>query len=61
VVVPKALVDVIAPLAVEQEQFEAWVVGEVEAGAELPGLYPPSAETKQRYEAARHFGPGSGG
>jgi len=51
VVIPQALVNDIVPAAVEQERFEAWVVGEVEAGVALPGLYPPSAETKKRYEA----------
>jgi hypothetical protein len=27
-------------------------MGEVEAGAALPGLYPPNAENRARYEAA---------
>ena len=26
-------------------------MGEVEGGAALPGLYPPNAENKARYEA----------
>jgi regulator of RNase E activity RraA len=52
VVIPQALVASVIPAAVEQERFEAWVMSEVEAGSVLPGLYPPSAETKERYEAA---------
>jgi hypothetical protein len=28
-------------------------MGEVEKGASLPGLYPPNAENKARYEAWR--------
>ena len=28
-------------------------MGEVEKGAALPGLYPPNAETKARYEMER--------
>jgi hypothetical protein len=28
-------------------------MNEVEKGAALPGLYPPNAENKARYEAAR--------
>ena len=28
-------------------------MGEVERGVPLPGLYPPNAETKARYEAGR--------
>ena len=53
VVIPKALVDEIVALAPEQERFEGWVVEEVKKGAALPGLYPPNAETKARYEASK--------
>ena len=53
VVIPKALLpDVLEP-ALEQERFEAWIIGEVQSGTPLPGLYPPNAETKARYEAFR--------
>jgi hypothetical protein len=31
--------------------LEAWIIAQVQAGASLPGLYPPNAETKARYEA----------
>ena len=51
VVIPAALVEETAELGVEQERFEGWVVSEVERGVALPGLYPPNAETKARYEA----------
>jgi regulator of RNase E activity RraA len=53
VVIPKALVDEVTAEAVEQEAHEAWIVGEVEKGVPLPGLYPMNAETKARYEASR--------
>lgn len=53
VVIPKALVDEVVKLAPEQEAFEAWVVEEVKKGAALPGLYPPNAETKARYETSK--------
>jgi regulator of RNase E activity RraA len=56
VVIPAALLGHVLETAPEQEQFEAWVVKEVEAGAKLPGLYPPNAETKARYEAGRKKG-----
>jgi hypothetical protein len=39
-------------LAPEQERLENWIMGEVENGAVLPGLYPPNAENKARYLAA---------
>ena len=51
VVIPKALVDHVVEMGPEQERLEAWLVSEVERGVELPGLYPPNAETKKRYEA----------
>jgi regulator of RNase E activity RraA len=53
VVIPKALLDEVVATAVEQEKFEAWVVAEVQSGASLPGLYPPNADTKARYDAFR--------
>jgi regulator of RNase E activity RraA len=51
VVIPAALVEAVTEAAVEQERLEAWIMREVEKGARLPGLYPPNAETKARYEA----------
>ena len=51
VVIPAALAGEVAELAAAQERFEAWVLDEVEKGASLPGLYPPDAETRARYEA----------
>jgi regulator of RNase E activity RraA len=52
VLIPAALLDEIVATAPEQERLEAWIMGEVERGAALPGLYPPNAENKARYEAA---------
>ena len=51
VLIPAAMLDEILALAPEQERLEAWIMGEVEKGASLPGLYPPSAENKARYLA----------
>jgi regulator of RNase E activity RraA len=56
VVVPAALAATIAAAAPEQERLEAWIMGEVEAGASLPGLYPPDAAQRARYEAQRGRG-----
>jgi regulator of RNase E activity RraA len=53
VVVPAALVDDVVALAGEQELLETWIMDEVARGVPLPGLYPPNAETKARYEAWR--------
>ena len=53
VLIPAALVEEVAKIAVEQERLEGWIMGEVERGAALPGLYPPNAENKARYEASK--------
>lgn len=53
VVIPKALLRDVVAAATEQEKFESWILAEVQAGASLPGLYPPNAENKARYEAFR--------
>jgi hypothetical protein len=41
----------VALAAVEQERLELWIMREVDKGIALPGLYPPNAETRARYEA----------
>lgn len=51
VLIPAALVDEVAGVAVEQERFEGWIMEQVDAGHQLPGLYPPNEENKARYEA----------
>jgi regulator of RNase E activity RraA len=51
VVIPAALLNDVVATAVEQEKLEAWIMGEVQNGVPLPGLYPPNAENKARYEA----------
>ena len=51
VVIPAAMIDAVAAEAAEQERQEAWLMQEVDKGVPLPGLYPPDAETKARYEA----------
>jgi regulator of RNase E activity RraA len=54
VAVPEAHIAAVLAEAREQERLEAWIMGEVEKGAALPGLYPPSAETRARYEAEKN-------
>jgi hypothetical protein len=44
-------VSFVAEEGAEHERMETWIVGEVERGAKLPGLYPMNEETKARYEA----------
>jgi regulator of RNase E activity RraA len=51
IVIPASLVRDVAQAAAEQERLEGWIMGEVEKGRALPGLYPPDAENRARYEA----------
>jgi regulator of RNase E activity RraA len=53
VAIPAALAAEVAELGLEQERLEGWIMDEVEKGAALPGLYPPDAKAKARYEAWR--------
>jgi regulator of RNase E activity RraA len=52
VLIPATLAETVNAQGPEQERLEAWIMNEVEAGAKLPGLYPPNAENRARYEAA---------
>jgi regulator of RNase E activity RraA len=51
VVIPQKLVADVAAVAADQERMEEWIMTQVNDGAPLPGLYPPNAENKARYEA----------
>ncbi len=51
VLIPQALLEAVVSASVEQERLESWIMREVDGGAALPGLYPPNAENKARYEA----------
>ena len=51
VLIPAAMVDEVVATSVEQERFEGWIMEQVNAGHQLPGLYPPNEENKARYEA----------
>jgi regulator of RNase E activity RraA len=53
VLIPANLLDDVLALAAEQENLEAWIMSEINAGAALPGLYPPNAANKARYEASK--------
>lgn len=50
IVIPENIAGQVAIDAEEKERFEAWALSRVESGEALIGLYPPSAETKTRYE-----------
>jgi len=51
VAIPALLADDVAAAASEQEHLEKFILERVQAGASLPGTYPPNLETRQAYEA----------
>jgi regulator of RNase E activity RraA len=56
VLIPAAMLDEVVAASAEQERLETWIMKQVEEGASLPGLYPPNAENKARYEASKSGG-----
>ena len=52
VLIPHALVGAVLEAAPEQERLEGWIMSEVERGVPLPGLYPPDAASRGRYDAS---------
>jgi regulator of RNase E activity RraA len=52
-VIPQHLADEVAADSAEQEILEVFVLERVEAGARLPGTYPPNVETRAAYERWR--------
>ena len=51
VLIPAALLDAMVAAAPGQEALENWIMGQVQKGHALPGLYPPNAENLARYKA----------
>ena len=51
VLIPAAMLDEVVAASVEQERLEGWIMSQVDAGAALPGLYPPNEDNKARYQA----------
>ncbi len=50
VVIPKHLAGEVASDAADQEAFEDFVLENIRDGSSIFGIYPPSEETKRRYE-----------
>ena len=51
VVLPAAIADEVARDAAAQEALEEFLLAKIDAGAPLPGTYPPNAATLAEYEA----------
>ena len=56
VIIPAALLDAVLTEAPDQERMEDWIMGEVERGVPLPGLYPMDEARKARYAAFKRSG-----
>jgi regulator of RNase E activity RraA len=56
VLIPAKMLDDVLAASVEQERLEGWIMRQVENGTPLPGLYPPNADNKARYEADKAHG-----
>jgi len=50
VVVPQALAADVARDGLEQERYERFAKMKIKQGSKVPGVYPPSAETRAEYE-----------
>lgn len=50
VLIPAAMIEEVVAASVEQERLEGWIMAQVRADVALPGLYPPDADNKARYE-----------
>ena len=51
VLIPATLLGDMLAAAPGQEALENWIMGQVQQGHALPGLYPPNAENLARYKA----------
>jgi regulator of RNase E activity RraA len=56
VCVPRHLADDVAEAAVQQEELERFIAGEIAAGKPLRGTYPPDEDTLRRYHQQRSSG-----
>lgn len=53
IIIPRSLVAEVAQEALEMEEQEVFLKGEIEAGHSTFGVYPPNAETLERYQTWR--------
>ena len=53
VVIPRYLAPEIAQPAAAQEELERFILERIEAGAALPGTYPPNDETRAEFQARK--------
>jgi regulator of RNase E activity RraA len=51
--IPRTVAEEVARAAVEQERLEAFVLGKIQGGASIIGVYPPDDKTRAEYERQR--------
>lgn len=51
IVIPPSLVEEVVDAALAQEDEDAWIAAQVEAGHPVDGLFPLNAEWRAKYEA----------
>jgi regulator of RNase E activity RraA len=56
IVIPRHLAAEAAARALEQERRERFILGKVQGGASIVGVYPPDAETLAEYERSKEEG-----
>jgi regulator of RNase E activity RraA len=52
-VIPRHLAEDVARHGAEHEEVEAWIKAQIERGAPLSGLYPPTEQVMAKYRAAK--------
>jgi len=60
IVIPPALVEEVVDAALAQEDEDAWIAEQVEAGHPVDGLFPMNAAWRAKYEAAKAASTGTG-
>lgn len=53
VIVPDAMADEVAEVALEQEEMEAYILGRIEGGESIHGIYPPDQDLLDEYRRSR--------
>ncbi|MDB5540287.1 MAG: ribonuclease regulator RraA [Devosia sp.] len=56
IVIPAEIAAEVAEQAVQQERIEEFLAAEIAAGKPLAGIYPPNADTLERYRRASEMG-----
>ena len=56
IVIPRAIAEEVARAALEQDELESFILGKIESGSSIIGVYPANAETRAEFDAQRRDG-----